>query len=106
MRLDHATFIGRFLSRFGRLGIALMAVTAFLVVGGGVYLTTVLIADVWFPKLTLIAAFAAGGGVYRLFEHFDLIPESPDKLITLSLTERSNDDASSRKPWISGDGGA
>ena len=71
--------------RFGRFAIAMIAMAALLTAGGLVYYL------VGCPKLTLYAAFGAGIGVYTLFDKLNLIPEVPDKIITLSLTERQYD---------------
>ena len=62
MKLDNSSFLGRTLRRFGRVGIALFSVVAFVAGGALVYFTTALTMGVWFPKLTLLAAFGAIGG--------------------------------------------
>jgi hypothetical protein len=82
MKLDNASFAGRMLRRFGRFAIAMISMTAFLAVGGSVYYF------VGSPKLTAYAAFGAAIGVYTIFDKLDLIPEDPDKIITLGLTDR------------------
>lgn len=102
MKLDNSSFLGRTLRRFGRVGIALFSVVAFVAGGALVYFTTALTMGVWFPKLTLLAAFGAAIGVYRFFDKLDMIPEDPDKLITLSLTENSMNNSASQA-WISSD---
>ena len=98
MPLDNASFLGRTLRRFGRFAIAMISLIAFFAGGGIVYLITALTLGVWFPKLTLLAAFGAAIGVYAVFDRLDLIPEDPDKIITLSLTA-----SQAQEPWISGD---
>lgn len=99
MKLDNATFLGRMLRRFGRFGIAMLSVIAFAIGGGAVYLITALTMGVWFPKLTLLAAFGSAFGVYTIFDKLDLIPEDPDKIITLSLSAPPAD----KGPWVSSD---
>ena len=71
----------------------------FFVGGGIVYLFTALTMGVWFPKLCLLAAFGSAIGVYTIFDKLDLIPEDPDKIITLSLTAPPP----TNEPWVSGD---
>ena len=85
--LDNTTLLGRMLRRFGRFVIAVLSLMAFAVAGGITYLITAMTMGVWFPKLTLIAAFGAAIGVYRAFDSLNLIPEDPDKIITLDLTK-------------------
>ncbi|HJT17899.1 MAG TPA: hypothetical protein VJ853_10940 [Thermoanaerobaculia bacterium] len=68
------------LRRFGRFAIAMLSVGGCLLVGGAVYYV------IGSPKLTLCAGFGAGIGVYAIFAKLNLIPEDPDKLMTLSLT--------------------
>ena len=99
MNLDNTTFLGRTLRRFGRFGIAMLSLIAFFAGGGIVYLITALTMGVWFPKLTLLAAFGSAIGVYTIFDKLDLIPEDPDKIITLSLTGRPPE----QQPWVSSD---
>ena len=99
MNLDNTTFLGRTLRRFGRFGIAMISLAAFFTAGVIVYLITALTMGVWFPKLTLLAAFGAAIGVYRIFDKLDLIPEDPDKIITLSLTTPP----APQGPWVSND---
>ena len=99
MKLDNASFVGRMLRRFGRFGIAILSLIAFFAGGGIVYLITALTLGVWFPKLTLFAAFGSAIGVYTIFDKLDLIPEDPDKIITLSLTAPPP----TNEPWVSGD---
>lgn len=101
MSLNNASFLGRLLRRTGRFGIALISLLAFFIAGGAAYLITSTLLGVWFPKLCLIAAFAAAIGVYRIFDRLDLIPDDPDAIITLSLTERKED--IERRGWVSGD---
>ena len=84
--------------RFGRFAIAIVSLIAFFAGGAIVYLATALTMGVWFPKLTLLAAFGAAIGVYSLFDRLNLIPEDPDKIITLSLTAPPPD-----QPWVSSD---
>jgi hypothetical protein len=80
VKLDNASFLVRLLRRFGRFAIAILSVGACLFVGGAVYYF------IGSPKLTVYAGFGAGMGVYAIFDKLNLIPEDPDKLITLSLT--------------------
>jgi len=82
VNLDNASFWVRMMRRFGRFAIAMIAMAAFAAAGGAVYYF------VGSPKLTMYAAFGAGIGVYTLFDKLNLIPEDPDKIITLSLMER------------------
>jgi hypothetical protein len=82
VNLDNASFLVRIMRRFGRFGIAMLSMAALIAVGGTVYYFTAS------GKLTMYAALGAGMGVYKIFDAFNLIPEDPDKLITLSLTER------------------
>ena len=98
MNLDNTTFLGRTLRRFGRFGIAMISLAAFFAAGVTVYLITAMTMGVWFPKITLLAAFGAAIGVYRIFDKLDLIPEDPDKIITLSLSAPPPD-----QPWVSSD---
>ena len=98
MNLDNTTFLGRTLRHFGRFGIAMISLAAFFIAGVIVYLITALTMGVWFPKLTLLAAFGAAIGVYKIFDKLDLIPEDPDKIITLSLSSPPPD-----QPWVSSD---
>jgi len=100
VKLDNASFLGRMLRRSGRFAIAIFALIAFFIGGGIVYLATALTIGVWFPKLCLLAAFGSAIGVYTLCDRLDLIPDDPDKIITLSLTERS---PLPEQPWVSSD---
>jgi hypothetical protein len=99
VKLDNTTFLGRMLRRGGRFGIAILSLIAFALGGGIVYLITALTMGVWFPKLTLLAAFGSAIGVYTIFDKFGLIPEDPDKIITLSLTGPPPQQG----PWVSSD---
>ena len=99
MHLDNASFLGRTLRRFGRFGIAVLSLAAFGIGGGIAYLVTALTLGVWFPKLCLLAAFGCAIGVYTIFDRLDLIPEDPDKIITLSLTASPP----AQRPWVSSD---
>ena len=99
MNLDNTSFLGRTLRRFGRFAIAMISLAAFFLGGGIVYLITALSMGVWFPKLTLLAAFGSAIGVYGIFDKLDLIPEDPDKIITLSLTGPPP----KPQPWVSSD---
>jgi hypothetical protein len=99
VNLDNTSFLGRMLRRSGRFGITMLSLAAFFVGGGIVYLITALTMGVWFPKVTVLAAFGAAIGVYRIFDRLDLIPEDPDKIITLSLTAPPPE----RQPWVSSD---
>jgi hypothetical protein len=101
MKLDNGSFLGRNLRRTGKFGIAVLSLSVGAVAFGAAYLATAIAADVWFPKLCLFAGLGSAAGVYALFERFDLIPDDPDKPMTLSLTERSM--AAKDQPWISGD---
>jgi len=85
VNLDNASFLVRMMRRSGRFAIAMIAVAAFIAAGGAVYYF------VGSPKLTVYAAFGAGIGVYWIFDKLNLIPEDPDKIITLSLTSRELD---------------
>ncbi|HUJ14210.1 MAG TPA: hypothetical protein VL284_10525 [Thermoanaerobaculia bacterium] len=99
MKFDNASFLGRTLRRFGRFAIAIVSLVAFFTAGGIVYTITAVTMGVWFPKLTLLAAFGAAIGIYAIFDKLDLIPEDPDKLITLSLTTLPP----ANQPWVSSD---
>jgi len=85
VNLDNASFLVRMMRRFGRFAVAMIAMAAFFAAGGAVYYF------VGSPKLTMYAAFGAGIGVYTIFDKLNLIPEDPDKIITLSLTQRDFD---------------
>ena len=87
------------LRRTGRFAIGAVALTAFLLVGGIVYLIPAITMGVWFPKLTFFAAIGAAMGVYAIFDKLNLIPDDPDKIITLSLSTRPPAD----QPWVSSD---
>ncbi len=100
MKLDNASFLGRTLRHFGRFAIAIASLIAFFVGGGIVYLVTALALGVWFPKLCLLAAFGSAIGVYGLCDRLDLIPDDPDKIITLSLTAQP---PAPQQPWVSSD---
>ncbi|HEY8131699.1 MAG TPA: hypothetical protein VII12_07380 [Thermoanaerobaculia bacterium] len=100
MKLDNASFLGRMLRRSGRFAIALLAMIAFFLGGGFVYLATAITMGVWFPKLCLLVALASAIGVHQLCDRLDLIPDDPDKIITLSLTDRS---PAPEQPWVSSD---
>ena len=89
MKLDKTSFLGRVLRRFGRFAIAILSLTAFAVGFGAVYLATTLTMGVWFPRTCLAAGLAEGWIVYSLCDKLDIIPEDPDKLITLSLSQSS-----------------
>lgn len=99
MNLDNTTFLGRTLRRFGRFGVAMLSLIAFFAGGASAYLATSLTMGVWFPKLVLIAAFGAAIGVYTIIDKLGLMPEDPDKLITLSLTSLPP----KQEPYISSD---
>ena len=99
VKLDNASFVGRMLRRFGRFGIAILSLIAFFAGGGILYLFTALMMGVWFPKLCLLAAFGSAIGVYTIFDKLDLIPDDPDKIITLSLTTPPP----ANEPWVSSD---
>ena len=71
--------------RFGRFAIAMISMAALAAAGGTAYYFT------GSGKLTMYAAIGAGVGVYTIFDKLNLIPEDPDKIITLSLTERQFD---------------
>ena len=81
MNLDNASFFVRLMRRFGRFAIAIVTMTAVIGVGAAVFMF------VGSPKITAYAAFGAGILVYGIFDKLDLIPEDPDKLITLNLTQ-------------------
>jgi len=100
VKLDNASFLGRVLRRSGRFGIAMLSLIAFFAAFGIVYTVTAVTMGIWFPKLCLLAAFGAAIGVYTIFDKLDLIPEDPDKLITLSLT---NLPPANQQPWVSSD---
>jgi len=68
--------------RFGRFAIAMLSVGACFLAGGAVYYF------IGSPKLTAYAGFGAAIAVYTIFDTLDLIPEDPDKIITLDLTGR------------------
>lgn len=101
MNLDNGSFLGRNLRRLGKFGIAVLALSAGGLTFGILYLATALTLGVWFPKLCAIAGLGAAAGVFTLLDRLDLIPDDPDKPITLSLTERSMNAES--QPWISSD---
>lgn len=101
MTLTNASLVARLLRRFGRFGVATLSLAAGAVAFAAIYLVTALTLEVWFPKLCLLAALGAAVGVYRLLDRLDLIPEDPDKLITLSLTEQRLE--ARTQPWISSD---
>ena len=88
------------LRRSGRFGIAMLSLAAFFIAGGTVYAISALALGLWSPKLTLAAAFGAAIGVYRIFDRLDLIPEDPDKIITLSLTTLPPPE---NRSWVSSD---
>src|SRR5438105_1685682 len=102
MALSNASLLVRIIRRLGRFGIALLSLAAFGIAFGVVYLATALTMGIWFPKLCGLAGLGGAFGVYTLLDRLDLIPEDPDKLITLSLTDPPPD----AKPgaWISSDG--
>ena len=56
---------------------------------GAAYFATALTMGVWFPRTCLAAGFAVAWIVDSLCNRLDIIPEDPDKLITLSLPESS-----------------
>ncbi|HVR38543.1 MAG TPA: hypothetical protein VMU84_05555 [Thermoanaerobaculia bacterium] len=87
LKLDKTTILGRMFLRYGRFAIALVSIASMLVAGVAIYLFTALTMGVWFPRITLFGGMAVAGGVYTLFDRLNLIPEDPDKLITLSLTQ-------------------
>src|SRR5260221_2335029 len=91
MPLNNASFFARLLRRTGRLGIALISLLAFFIAGGAAYLITVMLAGVWFPKLCLIAAFAAAVGGYPVFDPLQLVPDAPDALNLPLPTERKEE---------------
>ncbi len=85
--------------RFGRFGIAILSLVAFFAAAAIVYFATALTLGVLFPKLTILAGFAAAIGVYRIIDKLGMMPDDPDKLITLSLTTLpANQDR-----WVSSD---
>jgi hypothetical protein len=99
--VDHSSFAGRLFRRFGRFAIAIGSLIAFFAGGLVAYGVTALAFGVWWPKLCLAAAFGCAFAFYTLFDRLGLIPDDPDKIITLSLTERASDAA--KEPWVSGD---
>jgi len=106
MKLDNSTFLGRNLRRMGKFGIAVISMSAGFLASGGIFLLTVLTQGGWSPWLCAVAGLGAAAGVYALLDHLDLIPDDPDKPITLSLTERSmaeKDQPDENHPWISSD---
>lgn len=101
MKLTNASFLGRMLRRTGRFGIALLSLAAFFIAAGALYIIPAMTIGYWFPRVTLVGGLAAAAGVYKLLDHLNLIPEDPDAIITLSLTERRED--VERRGYVSGD---
>src|SRR5207245_6784878 len=48
---------------------------------------------------SVVSEALPAGGVYTIFDRLDLIPEDPDKIITLSLTASPP----AQRPWVSSD---
>jgi hypothetical protein len=100
MKLDNGSFLGRNLRRLGRFGVAVLSLGAAAAAFGAAYLITDALG-LWMPRLCTVAGLAAGLGTYVILGRLDLIPDDPDKPISLNLTERSND--ARAQPRVSSD---
>jgi hypothetical protein len=87
MKLDRSSLFGRLLRRTGKFGIGLLMLVAFVAVGVLLFSITAYTAGVWFPKMTILAAFGSAYGVYLLFDRLDLKPDDREQLLVLSLDE-------------------
>jgi hypothetical protein len=99
MKLDNTSLLARILRRFGRFAIAILSLLAFALGFGAAYLATALTMGFWSPKGCLAAGFIAATAVYSICDRLDIIPEDPDKLMTLNLSQSSMP----AEPWVSSD---
>ena len=90
IKLGSDTILGRLLQRFGRLVIFLLI----FAVGALVYLGLELfigLEGILLQKYILAIPPAAMYGTYLLIDRLNLVPDDPDKIMTLSLSEPSKD---------------
>ena len=87
IKLGSDTILGRLLQRFGRLVIFLLI----FAVGAFVYLGIEFFIGHRRLFLQKYIPLAAMYGAYLLIDRLNLVPDDPDKIMTLSLSEPSKD---------------
>ena len=90
MKTGSNTLLGRMLRRFARFGIILLSVC----IGVVVFVLLELVPGFCHTLLRdygIVSALAAMYAAYQLFDRLNLIPDDPDKVVTLSLSEPPKD---------------